>query len=334
MKTPSDRPVERVVVTGGAGFIGRWVVKKLIERGIHTWVVDDLSSGSMRNLAEFKNDRLLEGIRICRVHDAAALERALPEGADAVVHLAARINVQHSIDDPADTFNSDVVGTFNVLEWARRKGAAFTFVSSCMVYAPANGNPITERHPVRPASPYAASKLAAEQLVLSYHRAYGMNNCVLRPFNTYGPYQRSDGEGGVVAVFLRRAMEGLPLYVFGDGSQTRDLVYVEDCAEFIVRAATTPSAAGHVINFGTGRDIPIMDLAKKISFQAGMVPIAKKPHPHPQAEIQRLVCRPELAAELLGIEPRVDLDEGIRRTRHWMERQVAVGPLQEAASGG
>jgi len=334
MVIPAEGGRGRAVVTGGAGFIGRWVVKKLRERGLRVWVIDDLSSGRMSNLAEFHDHRGLEGMRLCSVHDLPALERSLPASAELVVHLAARINVQHSLDDPADTFRSDVVGTFNLLEWTRRQGARFVFVSSCMVYAPANGNPITEEHRVRPASPYAASKLAAEQLVLSYHRAYDMPACVLRPFNTYGPYQRSDGEGGVVAVFLRRALSGQALQVFGDGSQTRDLLYVEDCAEFIVRAALSGRADGEVLNFGSGRDIAIEELARRIALMGGLVPIVKRPHPHPQAEIARLVCRPEKAARLLGIRPRIDLEQGLELTRGWMQSTRTRGRLKEVAGGG
>ena len=198
---------------------------------------------------------------------------------DAVAHLAASISVQESIDDPATTFENDVVGTFNVLEAARTTGARVLFMSTCMVYDRADRDGIDEDHPTKPASPYAASKLAGEALTLSYHHAYGLPTTVVRPFNTYGPFQRSVGEGGVVAIFTRRSILGEELRIFGDGTQTRDLLYVEDCARFVVAALASDAALGRVLNAGTGADVSINELAALIEPDASR--IVHVPHIHP-----------------------------------------------------
>ena len=181
---------------------------------------------------------------------------------DAVAHLAASISVQDSIDDPGTTFENDVVGTFNLLEGARAAGARFLFMSTCMVYDRASTPAgIAETHPTKPASPYAASKLAGEALTLSYFHAYGLPTTVVRPFNTYGPFQRSVGEGGVVAIFTRRSLLGEELRIYGDGTQTRDLLYVEDCARFVCDALVSDAAIGGILNAGTGADVSVNELA-------------------------------------------------------------------------
>lgn len=307
--------MSRAVVTGGAGFIGRWTVKALLDEGWEVAALDDFSNGSPDNLADFAGDprfELVEGT----IEDEAAVARVFSGGADTCFHLAAKINVQHSIDDPRGTFVPDVVGTLNTLEAARAAGAPFVFMSSCMVYARAGDHAIDEAHAVRPASPYAASKLAGEHLTISYGLSYGHPVTVLRPFNTYGPLQRADGEGGVVAIFCRRALDDEPIGVFGDGTQTRDLLYVSDCAEFLLRAAASEPARGEILNAGTGRDVTINDLARIVGGDGSEV--VHLEHPHPQAEIQRLVCDTTKAERLLGWRPEVSLEDGIARTKAWM----------------
>src|SRR3954471_21473167 len=224
-----------VLVTGGGGFIRRWVVRALLDEGADVVALDDYSDGSPDNLAEFASEpRLdLDGVSLA---DPNAVDRIFRARPDLVLHLAARINVQRSIDDPLGTYEPGVIGTLRVLEAARGGGAPSLFMSPCMVYAAAGDEPIAETHPVRPASPYAASKLAGEELTISYGLSYGHAVTVVRPFNTYGPFPRTDGEGGVVAIFCERALDGEEIAVFGDGTQTRDLLYVADCAEFVLRA--------------------------------------------------------------------------------------------------
>lgn len=305
----------RVLVTGGAGFIGRGVVGALLRRGNFATALDDLSNGSEANVAEFRGQK---GFHFQRgdVADAASVSAGFRD-AGRCIHLAALIEVQRSIDDPRRTHQVNITGTLNVLEECRKRDVPLTVVSTCMVYDTAAERGIAEDHPVNPASPYAATKLAADVLALSYRQAYGLPVAVVRPFNTYGPFQKSNQEGGVVAVFLRRAREGKPLEVFGDGTQTRDLMYVDDCVDLILRASDAKDVGG-VVNGGTGKDLAVNELARVIAGPGGR--IEHVPHPHPQSEIRRLRCDPAKARKVLGWEPKVSLEEGIRRTREWMSR--------------
>lgn len=313
----------RVVVTGAAGFIGRWVVAELLERG-HTVVpVDNLSQGDPGNLAALEDHPRLAPLVVGDVRDGEACRKWLA-GADAVAHLAASISVQDSIDDPAETFDNDVVGTFRLLEAAREHRTRVLFMSTCMVYdlaiAPEG---ISETHPTKPASPYAASKVAGEALTLSFFHAYGLPTTVVRPFNTYGPFQRSVGEGGVVAIFTRRSLEGDELRIYGDGTQTRDLLYVGDCARFVCDALFSDAATGRILNAGTGVDVSVNELAALVEPDAGKVVHA--PHIHPQSEIAVLRCDARLAEKSLGWRPQVSLAEGLAATRAWMSERLAAG---------
>lgn len=192
-----------------------------------------------------------------------------------------------------------------------------------MVYDRADRDGISEDHPTKPASPYAASKLAGEALALSYHHAYGLPTTVVRPFNTYGPFQRSVGEGGVVAIFTRRAILEEELRIYGDGTQTRDLLYVEDCARFVVAALTSDRAMGRILNAGTGVDVSVNELAALVEPDASR--IVHVPHIHPQSEIAVLRCDPSLAAQLLDWRPTVSLPDGLSRVRAWMAERLGAG---------
>jgi UDP-glucose 4-epimerase len=313
----------RVLVTGAAGFIGRWVVAELLDRGHEVLPIDNLSEGDRANLTELDGRPGLSPFERGDVRDADACRRWLA-AVDAVAHLAATISVQDSIDDPATTFDNDVVGTFRLLEAARDRRARFLFMSTCMVYERATAaEGIDEGHPTRPASPYAAAKLAGEALTLSYGHAHGLPVTVVRPFNTYGPYQRSVGEGGVVAIFTRRSLLAEPLRIYGDGTQTRDLLYVTDCARFVCDALESDRATGRILNAGTGVDVSVNELAALIEPAAGRR--LHVPHIHPQSEIPVLRCDPTLAREILGWRPTVPLADGLGRVRDWMAERLQLG---------
>jgi nucleoside-diphosphate-sugar epimerase len=339
----------RFLVTGGAGFIGRWVVRRLLERSdAQITVLDNYSNSSPSNLDEFNGDERLTAVR-GDVADEDCL-RALWRSRgpfDVVFHLAASIRVQDSIDSPRPVFVNDVVGTFEILERCRfqffeangidpagafhlldvepllrRRKPKVVFASTCMVYAPAPATGgISESHQVRPSSPYAASKIAAENLVLSYGMTYRLPVTVVRPFNTYGPFQKSNLEGGVVAIFIARDLARKPLLVKGDGTQTRDLLYVEDSAAFIVAAGLSDRAEGQVLNAGLGSDVSVNALAALVtdpSNGGNGSTIERVPHDHPQAEIAKLLCDCRRAEAVLGWKPKVGLAEGIRWTREWI----------------
>ncbi|MCB1152003.1 MAG: GDP-mannose 4,6-dehydratase [Deltaproteobacteria bacterium] len=312
-----NRQKPTVLVTGGAGFIGRWVVAELLRRGQYdVTVLDNLQSGSKSNLSEFIGHPRFTELIVGDVRDWALLDDIFERRSiHTVFHLAACINVQESIDEPTRVFQADVVGTFDLLERARRYNSRFVFMSTCMVYDRCSEpQGIAETSPTKPASPYAGAKLAAENMVLGYHHAYGMPVTILRPFNTYGPYQRADGEGGVVSIFCDRADRGQMLNIYGDGTQTRDLLYVEDCARFVVDAGMHPAAEGRVLNAATGRDVTINELAKVIVGDESRIAHVK--HIHPQSEIPKLLGNSDRARELIGWEPVVSLEEGIARTRN------------------
>lgn len=308
----------RVLVTGGAGFIGRWVTKRLLEDGHKVWIIDDLSNGRIENITELMKKANFKEFVKGDVKDSKLLSHVFKNNFDICYHLAASINVQDSIDDPDTTFQNDTIGTFNVLEECRKSGIKIVFMSTCMVYDRAYDDAgITELHPTKPASPYAGSKIAAENMVLSYWHTYKLPAVVIRPFNTYGPFQKTGGEGGVVAIFIKRNLEGQTLNIYGDGTQTRDLLYVEDCADFVAEAGYSDKVNGEIVNAGLGRDISINNLARLIADSESQ--IKHVPHIHPQSEIRKLLCDYSKAKKLLGWEPKVSLEEGIKKTEDWIK---------------
>ena len=333
----------KCLVTGGAGFIGRWVAERLVTLGHHVVTLDDYSNGRSENLRDLEGSRLVR-VLMGDLKNPAALQAAFDLGPyDAIYHLAASIHVQRSIDDPVPTYRNDAEGTLRVLEAAREQyfrdngldpaAREFDFdrdaprlvnrrphvacMSTCMVYDLSDGHPISETHPYRPTSPYAAAKIGSDMLALSYFHAYRMPVTVVRPFNTYGPFQKSNSEGGVVSIFLKRDLSGEPLLVKGTGAQTRDLLYVEDCAEFVVTASLCEAAEGEIVNAGTQTDVAINDLARMCCGPGNRV--VHVPHDHPQAEIPRLLADATKATRLLGWKAKTSLAEGLQRTRAWLD---------------
>lgn len=325
-----------ILVTGGAGFIGRWVVKRLLDDNNRVVVLDNLSNGQIENIEEFTgvNFKFIKG----DIKEEKDLNEVFKEKYDIIYHLGASINVQDSIDDPKTTFYNDTVGTFNVLEKAKiqmfgknakMEGAQWVldsnedthpckvvFMSTCMVYDVAGEEGISESHPTNPVSPYGGSKIAAENMVLSYYNAYKLPTVVIRPFNTYGPFQKTGGEGGVVAIFINNSIDGKDINIYGSGEQTRDLLYVKDCARFVVESGYSDNVNGEVVNAGTGRDVTINELAQIIA--KNKVSIKHVRHIHPQSEIMKLKCNYAKAKKLIGWEPEYSLMEGIKETEEWI----------------
>ena len=308
----------QICVTGAAGFIGRWVVAELLDRQYEVVGIDDLSRGSHRNIRAFEEEErftFYEGT----IQSDEDLEAVITKETSACIHLAAKIDVHESLQNPDAHFWTNVVGTYNVLEACRATDTRLGLVGTCMVYDVAVPDArIDEDHPVKPASPYAGTKLMAENLAEAYYHSYGLPVTILRPFNTYGPYQVD----GVVPIFVRRDRRGEPLKIYGDGTQTRDLLYVSDCARFVVEATLSEEPVGEVLNAGTGVDVTINELAELIA--GADTPIEHVEHHHPQSEIGKLRCDPTKARKLLGWEPTVSLEDGIEELREWLANDRAI----------
>jgi len=308
-----------ILLTGGAGFIGRWVAKDLLSKDKDIVILDNLSNGKKENLSEFKNNPHLLELIIDSVTNRDIVDNLFEKYKFSMcLHLAAQINVQESLDFPERAFDNNVLGTYYILEAARKSNTKVVLMGTCMVYDLADSSiAISEKHPVKPASPYAGSKVAAEELAISYYYGLGLPVVIVRPFNTYGPFQKTNMEGGVVAIFVNQKLKNEKLKIFGDGTQTRDLLYVEDCADFVVKAAESEKCVGEIINAGTGTDISINDLAKIIVGDETRIEHIE--HHHPQSEIMKLVCDNSKAKELLNWEPKTSLEDGIHKLEDWFK---------------
>ena len=300
----------RAVVTGGAGFIGSHVVDALRARGDEVHVLDDLSRGRPEYVA--RGARLREGdLR----RDAEALIRnAQP---DVCFHLAAQIDVRVSVERPDVDAGVNILGTLRVLEGARAVGAKVVFSSTGgAIYGECTG-PAAEDHPRRPLAPYGVSKLAGEEYLAAYNRLYGSGHVSLRYANVYGPRQDPHGEAGVVAIFMSALREGRTPRIFGDGSQTRDYVYVGD-----VVAATLLAAKhdGGVFNVGTGKETSVGELYEQVQRVAGVQREPEFAVERP-GELQRSVLDPTLATRELGWTAAHSLAEGLAKTWAWISNQ-------------
>lgn len=307
----------RVLVTGGAGFIGSHIADELLAAGHDVTVLDDLSSGKREQVPS--RARFVEAD--IRSAEASALIRK--ERFDAVVHQAAQIDVRRSVTEPRYDAEVNVLGLINLLEASVDAGVKrFLFASSGgACYGEQERFPAPESHPTRPVSPYGVSKAAGE-LYLGYFAAEKkLSYCALRYANVYGPRQDPLGEAGVVAIFSGRALAGTACTIYGDGLQTRDYVYVGDVAR-ANRLALTSDFVG-ALNIGTGRETDVVALHRRIAEAAASpaAPIFGEARP---GEQRRSSIDPSLAARVLGWKPEVDLEEGVARTvAYFKSRQAA-----------
>jgi len=302
----------KVLVTGGAGFIGSHLVDELLARGHAVTVLDDLSSGSMDNL---KNHVSNPSFRFIRgdIRDAKAVERAMAD-IDAVIHEAAMVSVPRSIKDPELASSVNVGGTLSMLRASLNRGVErFVYSSSCAVYGEQEKLPIPEDAPPNPLSPYASSKLMAEENCRKFFDREGLETVCLRYFNVYGPRQSGGEYAGVMIKFLERLRANRPPIIYGDGEQTRDFVYVSDVVGATLLALERNGAAGEVINIGTGKETSINRLCEvflRVGAKEHLKPVHEPARPgdilHSLADISR-------ARKVLGYEPRVSLEEGIKR---------------------
>jgi UDP-glucose 4-epimerase len=318
----------KVLVTGGAGFIGSHVVEALVARGDRVEIADDLSSGKRENVPAAARLHVVD----IRSPEAAALVR--DGGFDAIVHLAAQMDVRRSVADPIFDASVNVLGTLNLLEALRatERATATRFVFSSTggaLYGDFTAPPNAETFSKDPEAPYGIAKLSVEYYMAYYGRVHGMRPVALRFGNVYGPRQDPHGEAGVVAIFCGRILDGTPLTIFGDGEQTRDYVYVGDVAAAVLRAieADLPPAGqldARGFNIGTSVPTSVNVLAEQLLRVAGRN-VAVQHAPARPGEMQQSFLDVSKAERLLGWRPAVSLPDGLGRTFRWFaERRSPV----------
>jgi UDP-glucose 4-epimerase len=298
----------KVLVTGGAGFIGSHVVDRCIEAGHAVAVVDNLSTGRREQVNAAARLHVVD----VRSPDLSDVFRA--EAPDAVIHLAAQAAVSRSVEDPRLDADINVMGTINLLECSRRAGTRrVVYVSTGGAgYGDTEVIPTPEDHPTRPVSPYGVSKVAAELYLACWEALHGLRGIVLRLANIYGPRQNPHGEAGVVAIFADRLLRGEPCIINGDGLQTRDYVYVGDVAEAARLALDRAEVTGPV-NIGTGVETSVVAIFEHLRAAAGGKGEARH-GPARSGEQRRSLLDATRARELLGWTPQVTLQDGLRRT--------------------
>jgi UDP-glucose 4-epimerase len=307
------------VVTGGAGFIGSELVAQLVREGYRVRILDNLATGSVDNVQAILGSdcELLE----LDIRDSRGVEPAI-KGADVLFHLAC-LGVRHSIHSPFENHAVNADATLRLLLSARdRDVRRFVQVSSSEVYGTARSVPMREDHPTRPATVYGASKLAGESYARAFWSTYRYPTVVVRPFNAFGPRCHHEGDSGeVIPKFLLRSLAGLPLIVFGDGSQTRDFSYVSDTARGILLAGRADAAVGLTLNLGSGREVSILDLAQLVAQAAGRSPAEVRHDPERPGDVRRLLADSTSARETLGYQGQVSLAEGLARLRAWYDER-------------
>ncbi len=310
------------LVTGGAGFIGSHICERLIEDGERVVCFDNLSSGSLKNIDRLVNKKDFVFIK----GDANKLKDIEPVFKrykfDGVFHYAAVVGVKRTLENPLMVLD-DVDGIRNILELSLKNGKPkIVFSSSSEVYGEPKELPEKEDGSINPKLPYAAVKLIGEKFLEAYWQKYGLKTCALRFFNVYGPRQESSDYGFVVGIFINQVLAGKNPVVFGDGSQTRDFVYIRDNVEACVRAMRSEKVNGQVINIGTGRPLTIYDLANTVINCSGMKGKLKPK----LVETKRIDVKhrfPEIGKmiRLLNFHPKTSLEEGLKETIIGYERK-------------
>lgn len=305
----------KVLVTGGAGFIGSNLVGELIKNGNSVTVLDNLSSGHLTNLNENAALKIIEG----DVRDKVIVEKAMKD-VEVVFHLAASVGNKRSIDFPINDAEINVLGTINVLEASRKFGVRKIVTSSSAgIFGELKILPIKEDHPIEPDSPYGCTKLCEEKLCLSYSKLYDIEAVCLRYFNVYGPNQRFDAYGNVIPIFVFRMLRNEPLIIFGDGEQTRDFVHVNDVVQANIKAAEAEGVSG-AFNIASGKSITINHLVEMIGKNCESMQIEYGP-PRP-GDVRDSLADISHAFNKLQFLPTVEIEKGIEEYIEWAQKNI------------
>jgi UDP-glucose 4-epimerase len=314
-------PDDVMLVTGAAGFIGSNLVARLLEDGHRVVAVDDLSTGRLENLGPARAPHLTGRLQFDHVDvTTEAFDRLVERMRPArIFHLAAQVDVRVSVERPLEDARLNLLGTLHVLEAARRHGVGrVVYAASIAGYGdpPPDQLPIDERVTTPPLSPYGVSKRAAGDYVLAYGATHGVEGVVLTLANVYGPHQSTAGEGGVVAIFAGRMLDGAPCTVYGDGEQTRDFVFVDDVVDAFARGGSVPNAAGERMLIGTGVATSVNELFAQCA-AATDYPHEPIRAPERAGEVRHSVVDASRAREVLGWTPWTGVVDGVATTIAW-----------------
>ncbi|MHA1377699.1 MAG: GDP-mannose 4,6-dehydratase [Candidatus Helarchaeota archaeon] len=309
---------KRALVTGADGFMGSHLTEKLLELGAEVSVFVRGNSVTGTTQYRVKNiAHLIDKLKNIITGDIGArdsISLIMKMNPEHIFHLAADAYVPNSFEHPIEVMETNLIGTLNVLEAVMNlKGITqCVCTSSSEIYGSALYAPIDEKHPLNGTSPYAASKIAADRYCYAYWNTYNIPIAIIRPFNTFGPRHTYD----VIPKFINLALEGKPLTIYGSGEQSRDFTYVEDMIEGFLIMGGDKKAIGKAVNFGTGIDVSINEIAEKVvkysNSKSDIVHIEKR-----LAEVQRLICDYSKAKELFGWKPKISIDEGIKKNIEW-----------------
>ena len=317
---------KRVLVTGADGFMGSFLTERLVEYGAKTSIyirgnsVTGTALTTLRKIPhlEDKLDRIITG----DIGSSDAISLIKANKPEIIFHLAADAYVPNSFDHPVEVLETNVIGTLNVLQASRdlKDFKRVVCTSSSEIYGTAITAPISEDHPLNPTSPYAASKVAADRYSFSFYTTYGLPVAIIRPFNTFGPRHTYD----VIPKFIRLALEGKPLTIYGTGDQTRDFTYVDDMVDAFLCMGFSDKVVGQAVNFGTGRDVSVRYTAEKIleftQTNSKITYIEKR-----MAEVNRLICDYSKAEKLCGWKPKFTFEEGLERNIEWAQKHLSQG---------
>jgi len=304
----------KICVTGGAGFIGSNLVKKLLEIGHTVIVVDNLETGRLENIKEFFDNKNFEFVK------ASIIDKKMDnilKYVDYVFHEAALIDIAESVKNPSKTYDTNVLGTLNVLNSSVKNGVKrVIFASSCAIYGDKKG-PIKESSKVEPQNPYIISKIMGEALFKHFRKSHGLETVVFRYFNVYGPKQNPTAQySAVIPAFISRALKGDDLLIHGDGKQTRDFVFIGDVINVNISAMEKKKADGQILNIGFGKSTSVNELAKKIIKLVGsssnVVHVGQRPN-----DVRHSLADITLAKNILKFRPQYDIESGLERTIDW-----------------
>jgi nucleoside-diphosphate-sugar epimerase len=302
------------LVTGGAGFIGSHIVRRLLVDGRGVRVLDDLSTGRMRNIADVARDiEFIEG----DIRDAALVQRGM-QGVDVVFHLAARASVPRSVEQPMQTHEANVTGTLTLLIAARDAGVRrFVYSASSSAYGDTPTLPKVEDARPLPLSPYAVSKLAAEHYCAAFAHCYRMQTVSLRYFNVFGPRQDPASQyAAVIPAFVTHMLAGRPPVVYGDGEQTRDFCYIDNVVQANLLAAAAPAVHGETVNIACGERVSLNQVIARINVLLG-TRVRSQYEPSRPGDVKHSLADISAARRLIGYEPKIMFAEGLQRSIAW-----------------